>query len=230
MSILRPVAIFLRNALVKQHPYFSCCASCGEIKTPLEGRLCASLSCSFQVDAVVLASSEEHDEARIRRVLDALDKHCPWLRRIFLIKSGASSFAFINSERVATLAADDFTPGDSPFGPAAHVHEAPGLGEYYLVLSPEQAPVRNLLPLDFYTPNGIPLLPLEREGESAGGDASRIVRPAPGILAQTKENSVDFLATRKERPGGASGDYRSESGLWAYAAARVVPSCARCDC
>ena len=68
--LLRP----LRSLLVKLHPYFSCCASCGEIRTPLEGRLCTSLVPDFPVDGVLLGGTAQ-ESAAIQRAM-------PWLRRV----------------------------------------------------------------------------------------------------------------------------------------------------
>ena len=64
----------LRSLLVKLHPYFSCCASCGEIKIPLGGRLCTSLAPDFPVDGVLLGATAQESE-EVKRAM-------PWLRRV----------------------------------------------------------------------------------------------------------------------------------------------------
>jgi len=70
----------LRSLLVKLHPYFSCCASCGEIKTPLDGRLCTSLAPDFPVDGVLLGGTEL-ESANLKRSM-------PWLRRVHVAQEG----------------------------------------------------------------------------------------------------------------------------------------------
>ena len=67
---------FFQNLIAKLHPYFSCCASCSEIKTPLENRLCTSLSPSFAVDGVLSAADP--------RALESVRRAMPWLRKIFI--------------------------------------------------------------------------------------------------------------------------------------------------
>ena len=71
----------LRSLLVKLHPYFSCCASCGEIKTPLDGRLCTSLAPDFSVDGVLLGGTEQEAEN--------LKRSMPWLRRVHVAPENA---------------------------------------------------------------------------------------------------------------------------------------------
>lgn len=79
----RPLIHPLRSLLVKLHPYFSCCASCGEIKTPLEGRLCTSLAPDFPVDGVVLGGTAEQ--------ADSLKRTMPWLRRVHAAPRGTAT-------------------------------------------------------------------------------------------------------------------------------------------
>jgi len=71
----------LRSLLVKLHPYFSCCASCGEIKMPLDGRLCTSLTPDFPVDGVLLWGTEQ-EAADVKRAM-------PWLRRVHVVQGSA---------------------------------------------------------------------------------------------------------------------------------------------
>ncbi|MDR0827479.1 MAG: Stealth CR1 domain-containing protein [Desulfovibrio sp.] len=77
---LQMLSLFFRNFSLDPYPYFCCCASCGEIKTPLENRLCASLSPSFVVDAVFPSGAEKN--------LDWARRVMPWLRNIFVADTG----------------------------------------------------------------------------------------------------------------------------------------------
>lgn len=217
MSFLRPVSIFLRNALIKQHPYVSCCASCGEIKTPLGTRLCTSLAFPFAVDAVISAGAPN-----LAALVATLETRCPWLRRIVVITHGKAPCApglFDASGRVLAVAASSFMPEAPCFGPEAYLHRLPELGDYFLLAPDDLDLPRDLIPLDLFTPNGIPLL---RVGPFApGGHAQPPV--APGLFAHTKENAEAFLHAYAATGQAASGDYRTLAGQWLFAAARVVP-------
>lgn len=219
MSILRPISIFLRNALVKQHPYFSCCASCGEIKTPLANRLCASLAVPFTVDTVILSA----DSAAAAACVRAFDKHCPWVRRIFIVARDAASLSGITrTERVRPIPAGEFMPPDSPFGPEAYCHAIPGISDYFLIAPPDCRAEHDCLPIDFFTPNGIPLLRL-RKSESGDGIIGEYVL-APGIFPQTKENAVAFLLAAGDTPPPGTPGYYAEAARQAFTAGAAVPA------
>ena len=217
MSILRPLSIFLRNALIRQHPYFSCCASCGEIKTPVENRLCASLQFPFEVDAVILC--DEHEKAATR--ISALERHCSWLRQIVVVCSAATAASGISrNERIRSVRPDEFMPA-AAFGPEAYCQDIPDLGEYFLIVPSGVEPKRDLLPLDFFTPNGIPLLRLRKTQDEPGIIDSYSL--APGIMAQTRENAAAFLRENDATaPCGKAGYFAAAAGQ-AFAAGRVVP-------
>ena len=83
MQLLPLILSPVRSLLVKLHPYFSCCASCGEIKMPLNGRLCTSLSPDFPVDAV-LPGGTEQEAAKLRHAM-------PWLRRLHTVQNASPS-------------------------------------------------------------------------------------------------------------------------------------------
>jgi hypothetical protein len=219
MSILRPVSVFLRNALVKQHPYFSCCASCGEIKTPLQNRLCASLTFPFVIDAVVT----DNDNKAVAGSLNALGRHCPWIRCLYIVLRGTVAGSGVpQTEHVRFIRTDEFMPPESSFGPEAYFHAIPGISEYFLIVPPGCRPERDLLPLDFFTPNGIPLLRLRKTEDGTGvvdGCA-----PVPGIMAQTVENAAAFLQDAEATAARASAGYYTEAARWAMTAGKVVPA------
>jgi hypothetical protein len=121
----------VRSLLVKLHPYVSCCASCGELKVPLEGRLCTSLAPEFPVDGVLAGGGEVRAEA-LRRAL-------PWLRRVHVVENGPEALlhaapdlaehffvAFEHSrpERIQSPL-DLFTPNGIPLSAARAAPELP---------------------------------------------------------------------------------------------------------
>ena len=218
MSLLRPISIFLRNALVKQHPYFSCCASCGEITTPLESRLCASLAFIHPVDAVILSN-----DATSVRTAASLKRHCPWLRYIFSISNeGTTAPDITRTGHIRHIPTEAFSPTDSLFGPEAHCHNIPGISEYFLIVPPGYSPERNLLPLDFFTPNGIPLIRLRK----IDGDCGSINGCAwlPGIIAQTRENAAAFLMEAEKTSQSGTTEYYDDVARWAFHTGRAVPA------
>lgn len=153
MSLLRPFSIFIRNALIKQHPYFSCCASCGEIKTPLGRRLCTSLAPEFPVDAVIL-SGEKNTSQDMQASLASLGTYAPWLRKIYVqattLPDGASSKCTLLPEVFLTAA-------------EYSLHNLAELSEEFIVMESGCVREKNIEILDLYTPNGVPLLPVEEQ-------------------------------------------------------------------
>jgi hypothetical protein len=239
MSLFRPVSIFLRNFLIRQHPYFSCCASCGEIKTPLGGRLCSSLQPNFSIDAVVIPSSSGTAD---RHLAKRLRYNAPWLRAIYYpadeLPEDLQQAGGMKVLSAAALSRDAPFPG-LPVQAVLHVH--PGLAECFLVVSDGGITDRPLHPLDFFTPNGIPLLFLEsavsnsQSGEGASPDVTIErgiggARPLPGIYAATRDNAEKFLPVFIS---GASGNgasppdfssYHTLLSRWTYEQGLAVPA------
>jgi hypothetical protein len=202
-----PLSVFLRNLLVRKHFWFSCCASCGEIKTPLGNRLCASLAADFPVDALVLAASSE--EATLR----AIRKANPWLRKV-------SALAGAPAENLPDMQPD-------------LVHTLPGLAGCFLMARSAADLTSPLHVLDFFTPNGLPLIALSRLEEPGFFSAKdppqgSAVPAAPDLYAHSLENAELFLplfrAIREDR--GESEDpyalYAAALAHWAYREGRGV--------
>jgi hypothetical protein len=215
MSILRPISIFLRNFLVKQHPYFSCCASCGEIKTPLGKHLCTSLDIGFPVDAVI--TNQDGDDHACLVLARKAERAMPWLRHIHIVtpRSGpAKEF----SAKIRTLqdprngaATPTEKDANTALPAAALLHTANALADYYLIISNKAQLRGNTLPHDFYTPNGIPVLPPEVPARPSNEDLLEAEDPQaamldlalsadryapdslPAALPHNKENSSTFL-------------------------------------
>ena len=214
---------FLRRQAIRHGLYTPCCASCGEIGRRPEAagaKLCASLPISFPIDAVIVPGCRH--EARkaetlaqdLSRSLAGLKQHCSWLRTIF----GAG---FAADPCLPDLSCTD-TPGDLP--PELHIHAIPGLAECYLVVRAGWVPDRDLLPADFFTPNGLPFLLLEKTGSAPMcRDTSSTIfggfRVAGGVFPQNKDNAAAFGAGMRTD----SGDYFALAGEWAAAASRTVP-------
>lgn len=211
MSILRPISIFLRNFLIKQHPYFSCCASCGEIQTPLGTRLCTSLTPSFSIDAVIIPDSSSSDTSHS---IQAIRNLFPWLRNIVILsgqkkENDSPNTFWITLDHIKTLLAGCEMPSESLPCPEAYFHLLPELGENYLVFTESYSPVQTSPdPLDFYTPNGLPLLPVSLIAHLPKGaalqknrnelflqyllDSSEQISP-PSAYSHTKADAAQFL-------------------------------------
>ncbi|MDL2267362.1 hypothetical protein LJC46_05170 [Desulfovibrio sp. OttesenSCG-928-G15] len=279
MSILRPISIVLRNFLVKQHPYFSCCASCGEIKTPLEGRLCTSLLPEFPVDAVILPYSTGKPGAGEASIASAVGvkRSAPWLRRVYVMEKNPPSknspgfppYARQEAAEGIVLCDPDTLRSDPvfrEFGPVpdnphsvsllqklptdALLHAIPGIAEHFIVLhAPASAKLDSVL--DYYTPNGIPLIYVNRVPENtsacctptealtamrdyAASEAQLYRRPIPGAYPQTKDSSASFfpgfldiararLAAFPQLPP-ESHDYVFMLAAWMFASAQGILS------
>ncbi len=227
MTVSRRLAMFIREFLVKQHPYFSCCASCGEIKVPLANRLCTSLAISFPIDIVLLpfaASSIPQPYARAETPLapslkaeqvaactENLQRHAPWVRTIFVIHTEDTPFLLPQNPQIQQMALRSLLP-EGRGEPAAYLHSVAALSEHYLVLYGLSSPQTELLPLDFFTPNGLPKLHLKKQQTGQHG----------GLYPQTKEDSSDFMAS--EQALGMQGKpYFDSYTEWAYTERRIVP-------
>lgn len=222
MSLLRPISIFLRNALVKQHPYFSCCASCGEIKTPLGKRLCTSLTCSVQVDAVVLAA--DASEALLAATIRQLHQHCSWLRAVFLVTASGTAHALPSFS--GELAPRSIT--EEAFLDALTVPEggdsSASLSECLLLLQPGGAPQQKSLPHDFFTPNGLPLVRL-LPPDGSEGITWKNFRVTGKIIPLSKNAVRDFLNS----PEAPSDPLRctqlwARASCWTLDKARAIPA------
>jgi hypothetical protein len=215
MSILRPISIFVRNFLVKQHPYFSCCASCGEIKTPLGKHLCTSLDIAFPVDAVIAnQDGDDHEGLVLAR---RTERAMPWLRHIHIVtpRSGpprefSAKIRTLQDPRTNAAALSE-TGGDTSVPAAALLHVAKELADYYLIIDGKAALRGKPMPHDFYTPNGIPILPPEVPGRPSNENLLEEEDPQaamlqlalsadryapdslPAALPHNKENSASFL-------------------------------------
>lgn len=132
----------LRSMVRKRFRSFSCCAGCDALDVPVGNRLCVSIRPRWKADAVLWG---EWPEAELTETVASIRTTMPWLRRIYVQPSGLKS------------------PGQDvhilPKGlEEADLHRVKNLGEHFIVFLPTHLPATPLLPADFFTPNGIPLL------------------------------------------------------------------------
>ncbi len=245
MSVLRPISIFVRNFLVKQHPYFSCCASCGEIQTPLGQRLCASLRPSFPIDLVVPPKALSKAEGP---PLSALLQQAPWLRRIYLVtdtpRNAAKETQDIRVISPEALQRAHPQAGNLPV--EALLHTLPDLAEHFLIYAYPSLKTPPLHPLDFFSPNGIPLLDMSlwpscmellhtavhnhTQAAATLADAPLLaaqegVERTPPLFGQCREIFASLLLALQERGPNLSaedGHYFQLLTRWAYATAKGI--------
>lgn len=223
----------LRTLLVRLHPFVSCCSSCGEIPTPLEGRLCTSLSPEFPVDGLLPdASPQEAREAH-----NAL----PWLRRVH--GSGLLAAPLTRDSRPQAMLAA-----------LADLARNPELAEHFFLAFRGSRLGRISMVADLFTPNGIPLLRaqsarvlpgaeeawcafLEEKGLFSGraaSFASDIFPSGKECLTDFVSQYGDFLATAgaKNDHGGTprnAGDVCAALARWSFASALAIPAGPLCS-
>jgi hypothetical protein len=180
------------------------------------------------VDAVLVPAGKgaEHASAFARSIA-GLQRRCPWLRLLFLVLDGEELPDLPHAPaNLRPVGGGDFPASAAGPDPARAAHDLPGLSEQYLLVRAGSAPERDMLPSDFFSPNGIPFVFLDRT-EKGPATFSAV----SGIFAQTKENSADFLAglagvagVSNPVPSGAEcRDYFTSAGRWACSAGRAVP-------
>lgn len=246
MSLLRPFSIFLRNIMVRFYPLFSCCASCGEIREPMGRRLCTSLSPGFDIDMVYSGIPA----SAIAGVSEATRTSMPWLRKLFFIHNGTKDFpdtiptgSFILTDMdIATANGKAALPAELPA--ESRLHALPQLSNYYIVCHSAITPgTTTKSPLDFYTPNGIPLIPADALADGIGellttADPTTMLQErqeafltdgcvaAAAVYAQTRENSSAFLASLADSPAQmpcSPGGYSVLLRQWAFLTGRAIP-------
>lgn len=223
MSILRTISIFLRNTLVKQHPYFSCCASCGEIRTPLgTSRLCASLNCNFEIDVFFLIENNIIDEGVLLPIHDFYER-CGWIRKIYILTSSkrAETIQYKNTCFSIVSERDFIHSADTVTDFSGFMDEK---SEYFLIVSPESNVQELLSPLDLYTPNGIPLVPFDSLHENMTRlHCSSHNRASHQVFPVTWEIFSAFLSnTSQQHPQIFTINFWEELMQWAFDSANAI--------
>ena len=244
MSIIPSVSIVLRDALSRFYPLFSCCASCGEIKEPMKNRLCVSLRPLFTIDAVFL---ETPPPDVLREFVRETRARLFWLDNIFFVQRD-------NQYEAEALPPGAFFVSDSelylPEDPERRMPEEAGLhrltqlSEHYILFPCRAAPGNVAHPLDYFTPNGIPLLPatalwdgiheIIASGPDLGVLDERLTNIAPSVekmeyhraYPQTKDNAEAFLPFYESfcaQSGAYTPDgYRTSLQQWIFLTGRGV--------
>lgn len=214
MSLLRPFSILLRNTLIKQHPYFSCCASCGEIKTPLGNRLCTSLSFPYSIDIVLTGLSAGEAYPSVKKVISHIQECCVWVSKLFIVSRQPLKPSTPQPEDLSIiyLQEADIVSNTLNGNVEEYIHTIPNLSEYYLVVPHTMQLTNKTHPLDFFTPNGIPLLyGVQYHNQSL--DFS----PISPIQPYTKESVTAFMKLRQSTTTlFNSPNFYSNYAQWTY--------------
>ena len=244
MSIIRRVSIVLHNALSRFYPLFSCCASCGEIKDPMKNRLCTSLRPLFTIDAVFL---ETPPPDVLREFVREIRARLSWLDNIFFVQRDNQHEAEALPPGVFFVPDSElYLPEDTErrMPEEAGLHRLVQLSEHY-ILFPYRAALGNVAhPLDFFTPNGIPLLPatalwdgiheIFASGPNLDSLDEKLTNIAPSVekmeydraYPQTKDNAKTFLpfyeSFRAQSGAYIPGGYRTSLQQWIFLTGRGV--------
>lgn len=220
MALLRPFALWLRKRLTELHRYSVCCASCGEVRVPLGDRLCTSLAPFFSADAVLLTPGT----IPAGNELTALREKLAWAATLW-VQTPPGREECVQGRGLRGFSLDRGTALAPVEG---LLHTLQGLAEHYLVLREPRACDPDSQPLDYFTPNGLPLLfyPLTSPPEPFPGQNPRRAPGHPALFGQTRANSRDFLEELERTPPkkALSGDeYLLSLAAWTFTQARAVP-------
>jgi hypothetical protein len=135
----------------------------------------------------------------LRKALWAIELQMPWVRYMFIQDDAADRV----SDKVRLL----------PKGmDETRLHLVESLAEYFIVLRPGWLPAAPLSRVDFFTPNGIPLLFVETKGQDERNN--QFVQTATG---RTKTLSAIFEQSRGGAELPATTQYADALTRFAYA-------------
>ena len=234
MPLLRLISIGIRNVLTKQHPYFSCCASCGEIARPVKHRLCTSLEHNFPIDAVIWSGGDDPQATRADATWRSMQKQAPWLRTVTILGHNTAGTAKHTPHHAClqTLA-----PTARPEQAPAYAHTLPGLAPHYVLIKAGTLFTAPLLPHDLFTPNGIPLLFWQQEQNADHTEAMQEITRQYGIsfssampapIEAIVPQRIDIIQTftgMLAQTGLAvpAAQWLPLAALWAFNAQQTVP-------
>lgn len=212
---------YLRKLAANRSQAFTCCAGCEALPVPIGNRLCVSVTPIWEADAVLPC---DWSAAELLSAVEVLRAAMPWLRRIhvpagLVEASGLTRTYFENVGAALPMAHEPSGRSVSslPEGiEEADLHHVEALAEHFLVFPPGRLPATPLLPVDFFTPNGLPLL-----FAAPGGSAEAPNFLPGGPIGRTKSLSALFASACAAEPTlaarcGAAG-YTLTFALWAYA-------------
>ena len=190
------IAAYIRDILLKGGNAYTSCAACGELPYPPGNRLCVSLKPDWTTDLVLL-SGEYPTEAVI-----AIRRRLPWVRQIHVRPKRPSERL---GRGLVTL----------PEGmEERRLHQADSLAEHFLVLRAAEAPMRPYRQLDFFTPNGIPLVFVRQE---------EIRIPSPFVRC-VASRSKSLSALFAEEAPAAPEEYADAFARWACDKQHAIPA------
>ena len=199
MASISHIFSYIRLLLSKRFNAFTCCAACGVLPCPVANRLCISLSLAWPVDIVMLGGLDRPGPGPNLADLRAA---MPWARRIFVPAAEAGHFG----PEAAIL----------PEGmEMSRLPQVADLAEHFIVLR-GRLPGRLLTPLDFFTPNGLPLLFVRADCAQPcfAGVAAGMCKTAAALFAEAVAGDPSL--------SGPEG-YMASWARWAYTNQRGIP-------
>lgn len=216
--VLVSLLSYLCKLAANRSQAFTCCAGCEALPVPVGNRLCVSVAPQWEADAVLPSG---WGAAELPAVVRALRSAMPWLRRIHVPAYAleASGLPCAGPENAAATAvpapcARSIFPLPAGIG-EAELHCMEALAEHFLVFPPGRLPTTPILSVDFFTPNGMPLL------FAAPGGAAEEPNFLPGPAGRTKSLGALFAEDCVADPAlvaqcHAAG-YTLTFARWAYA-------------
>lgn len=219
------------------------CAACGDIPADLGGRLCASLNFDMPLDIVILVQNGR-ESALQPAIADGIKKWKSTNQRVNAVyivseksclKAQGGHFAEIRSLLT------DIEKSNVPVEAALHL--IPCLQEYFCVIPESGIDYFSARALDFFTPNGIPLLLQADEPahgspglpsfpeslaayiENAGFGYEPSILPHAGIYGQRKtlcKECLLFFQAFLESGGLTDDAWRLAYQQWAYAGKKAI--------
>jgi hypothetical protein len=195
------------RVLFGQSMEYTCCAGCNTLAAQPDRRFCVSRAFDRPVDLIL---THGWDAPATKAALYSLRRFMPWLRRIFI----PSTVRGITDDN--RVVAPPAAMGEDT------LHSAADITEYFITLprAAREDISGPLLPTDFFTPNGLPLL-----FAAPGGTAA-----APpfvfGPAARTKK-LTELFAAEGIPPGDNAASYTLAFARWAYARQHGVLSTVR---
>ena len=134
------------------------CAACGDIADSLGSRLCSSMHFSMPLDVVILMQNDCQSEvlSSIKSMSEKWNSTTTRVGAIFIV-SKKNCLNILSDDSIdISKSGQDFNCDDTPV--EALLHVVPSLHEYFCVIPEKCINTFSANALDFFTPNGIPLL------------------------------------------------------------------------
>lgn len=231
MSLLYPFSNFVRKLLIRKHLYFSCCASCGEISTPVENCLCTSLDIDFPIDALVWSPDRSVDKDAFARTVAFIRKRAPWIRSIIVLSDEPVAKG---DSKLRIVGTGEFSENVSLENPRSWLLKLKGMAEQIVCFEAGVERTGPLFMANFFTPNAIPFLAAGRQRSFPDLKAAFLAEglafeekfyPQTQIFAVSREDVADFEAFVQRLPPNfhEECDYFALMAHWMFSSARGVP-------